>query len=286
VLAVCQNDMRIGLWDANGQHQAMVTTGRFAPSPVAFSPDGRRLVACQADRHGFEGRLVLGTFDVAVDGPYQASARLGGQVSVPVAPLPDGERRGMDHMAFHPGGRFLALGFREGAARVVDTAAGTLAAEWTGFGGAVRAVPFSPDGRRLLVAGGRSVRVYDVAAKLVARPVPDLRLPHERELDRFAGEWGLVSSRIDGVDRRESGMGLGIRVVAVDPAATPKAVNSVETVGPDPGEPIYGIYEFLDTDTYRVCYSRDKGRRPTAFTAEKGDRQSLFVLKRAAPAAK
>lgn len=67
-------------------------------------------------------------------------------------------------VAFHPDGKWLAVGERDGVA-LHDVATGRVVKRWTGHRGLVRALAFTPDGRRLLSGGNdASVLVWDVAA--------------------------------------------------------------------------------------------------------------------------
>ncbi|MFO0849824.1 MAG: sigma-70 family RNA polymerase sigma factor [Gemmataceae bacterium] len=258
-----------------------------APSwhhPLALRPDGRRLTLFGESGVGADRRLILGGYALNTDSDDWGDRRV---QAVPVqpmtGPLPSagGQEWGLNHLSYHPGGRFLALAGKDGTTRVADATSARVAAEWA-EGGPVRAAHFAPDGRRLLTVTARAVRVRDVAGRLVPLPPDrDLRLTHEKELDRFAGRWVVSAARIDGKDAPGLiGRDMSGQLVAVDPAVTPNAVNVRYEAGPRTGTLGYAIYEFLDADTYRICYSLDPDRRPSGFTADAGSRQSLFTLKR------
>ncbi len=255
--------------------------GPFWHAPAAYTPDGRRLTLFGESGVGPDRRLILGGFDLTA-GPGPAGVR--------PAPLPPmsgrlpsagGKEWGLNHLSSSPDGRFLALAGKDGTARLADARSAQVVAEWA-EATPVRAAHFSPDGRRLLTVAGGAVRVREVADRLVPRPPDrDLRLSHEKERERFAGRWVVAAARIDGKDAEHLIGGTALHVVAVDPGVSPKAANVRREVSPNTEETAYAVYEFQDADTYRLCYSIDADRRPTAFTAEAGSRQALLTLKRA-----
>src|SRR5262245_37746325 len=66
----------------------------------------------------------------------------------------------------------------------------------------------------------------------------------------------------------------------LDPSKKPAQVDFVRSVGPDNGETIKGIYEFIDADTYRVCFAPAGKERPTEFKTSAGSGHTLHVWKR------
>jgi uncharacterized protein (TIGR03067 family) len=66
---------------------------------------------------------------------------------------------------------------------------------------------------------------------------------------------------------------------ALDPATTPKRIDTTPTTGPMKRRAFAGIYE-LDGDTLRVCLSDDGGPRPTGFPDTPAKGQSVAVYKR------
>lgn len=67
----------------------------------------------------------------------------------------------------------------------------------------------------------------------------------------------------------------------LDPTKKPAQVDIVRSVGPGAGETIKGIYEFIDADTYRVCFAPPGKDRPTEFKTKEGAGHTLHVWKRA-----
>lgn len=280
VLAVAQNNRRVSFWRSASLHRPLdVVAPRTQSGPwnVAFTPDGRHMAHVGI----FGDRVDVELWDVAVLGPHDVTARPTTHFRIP---LDAKDRPEVDtHLAFSPDGRFLAAACRDGTSRVFDTRGGGRVVTKLAIagGGQAHAAHFHPDGRRLLTVNQRGVRVWDVAAALAAPSPPDLRLTHEKEMDRFAGRWVVSAARADGKDLADM---IGVwrdEVAAVDPAVSPKAVNVRRMGGPNAGDVVPAIYEFLDADTCRLCISWDADRRPTAFAAEAGSQQSLLTLKRA-----
>lgn len=82
--------------------------------------------------------------------------------------------RGTTAVAFGPGGGPLATAGQDGAARLWDARTGASVADLPGGGAAwVECLAWSPDGRLLATAAGRTVRVWGPAGKL-AREFTDL----------------------------------------------------------------------------------------------------------------
>jgi WD40 repeat protein len=107
----------------------------------AFSPDGKTVATVSH-------RQVL-LFDAEGDRPGRA-LKLEGDSGWAVA--------------FHPSGKWLAVGERDGVA-LHDVVTGRVVKRWTGHRGLVRALAFTPDGRRLISGGtDASLLVWDAAA--------------------------------------------------------------------------------------------------------------------------
>lgn len=69
--------------------------------------------------------------------------------------------------------------------------------------------------------------------------------------------------------------------VSIDPSQKPKQMEWVRSTEPGKGQKMYAIYEFIDGDTYRVCFALPGKERPTEFTTKPGSGHLLHVWKRA-----
>lgn len=70
--------------------------------------------------------------------------------------------------------------------------------------------------------------------------------------------------------------------VKLDSAKAPKQIDITGTEGPNKGKTIASIYEFVDKDTFRVCYAL-AGERPSEFKTAKGEVKFLVTYKREKP---
>jgi WD40 repeat protein len=147
-------------WDrrAHGAPVALRVTG---PNPalqaVAFSPDGRRLVAASK---GGQGHL----WDAATGAPLR------------VIDVGDIE---LSCLAFSPDGRRVAFGGHQ-SAQLFDAATGERVLR-IGLESGAGGLAFSPDGRRLATLGGGRVLLWDTDS---GAPLP---APHVTGRDRFDG---------------------------------------------------------------------------------------------------
>lgn len=134
----------LGGWHAGPRPVERTLAHRASVRAVAFSPDGRLLVAACDD-----GLAQL--WDVAT------GARL-------AAPL-GGHDGGIRTVAFSPDGRLAATAGEDGTIRIWDAVTGAFVGGAARYDGSARAVRFSPDGARLAVAGADgAVRLIDVAS--------------------------------------------------------------------------------------------------------------------------
>ncbi len=69
----------------------------------------------------------------------------------------------------------------------------------------------------------------------------------------------------------------------LDPTKKPKEMDWVRSTGPDAGKPMHAIYEFIDEDTYRVCFAPAGKDRPKEFATKAGTGHMLHVWKRMKP---
>jgi WD40 repeat protein/tetratricopeptide (TPR) repeat protein len=152
------------LWDAaTGQKRFSATDpGPLGISSLAFSPDGRRIIAGYADS------------DV-MDGGKPGHAKLWDATTgdVLIDPIP-GPGIGVYSVAFSPDGKRVALA-GAGQVDVWDLASRKLVRSLPGHTGLVCAVAFSPDGRYLASAGwDKTVRLWDCATGVVLRTYADI----------------------------------------------------------------------------------------------------------------
>ena len=61
----------------------------------------------------------------------------------------------------------------------------------------------------------------------------------------------------------------------IDPTQTPKAVDSIQSTGPDAGKTILGIYEIIDDNHKRACWAAPGKPRPSEFTSPPGSGRLL-----------
>jgi uncharacterized protein (TIGR03067 family) len=122
------------------------------------------------------------------------------------------------------------------------------------------------------------------------------------ELQRFIGTWHVETTTVNGralpkaetsqndqmvYDRdggwqqRSEGQTISSGViVAVDTAAHYKAIDYKVVKGASTGKTVRAIYEFVDDDTYRICYPAPDRDRPADFSCKEGSGQTVCLLKR------
>ncbi len=143
---------RVELWSLVTHRPVGVFPGGGPGTEVAFTADGRSLLAIQ-------GKTAVMAWPVS-DTPEKRSLA--------------GHRAGATDLAFGPDGATLASGAKDRTAKVWDIRSGQLLFTGAGHRGPVEAVAFSPDGR-LLASGdaGGEVRVWDWrAGREVGRAAP------------------------------------------------------------------------------------------------------------------
>jgi uncharacterized protein (TIGR03067 family) len=125
----------------------------------------------------------------------------------------------------------------------------------------------------------------------------------QKDLKRFTGTWKVQSVKVSGRELPKSEVSGNDQVVydgdggwqqrsegetvysgvitAIDIAAKHRAIDyRVVKDGADTGKTIRAIYEFVDEDTYRICYSITGRERPADFTCKEGSWDTVCVLKR------
>ena len=130
------------LWDVSGRRLVRSLRHKKSVSSVAFSPDGRLLACGSSDKTIRVWDLQTGT----------------------VLRQLRGHKREMQALAFSPGGDFLASVSAEKTVRLWPLETGDRY-ELRGPELGATAVTFSADGRRLAVAGGDRVKVWDVQTR-------------------------------------------------------------------------------------------------------------------------
>src|SRR5262245_51419276 len=124
----------------------------------------------------------------------------------------------------------------------------------------------------------------------------------EKEKKKFAGNWALVSGEVDGkpvagehvkqgritfVDEggvvktpHQSKEPLKARLTHVEPSKKPAEMDWVRDSGPGAGTTMMAIYEWVDDDTYRICFDPSGKERPKEFKTARGSGHILHVWKR------
>jgi uncharacterized protein (TIGR03067 family) len=125
----------------------------------------------------------------------------------------------------------------------------------------------------------------------------------QKDLKRFTGTWKVQSVTMNGRElprtemsqydqvvydgdgscqQRSEGQTICTAVItAIDTAAKHKAIDyKIVMGGTDKGKTIRAIYEFVDENTYQVCYPRPGGDRPTEFSCKEGSGHTVCLLKR------
>jgi WD40 repeat protein len=140
ILTFREQDTEAALWDAEtGEQVRVLSAGEVWCSPCALSPDARALAA----------RGVSETCVWVYDLPAwtrRATIRIWGATG----------------LAFHPGGRFLAVTDGSREVTLWDTTTGTKVQTWNWRIGDVRGVAFAPDGLTCAVGGMGRFAVFDV----------------------------------------------------------------------------------------------------------------------------
>jgi WD40 repeat protein/tRNA A-37 threonylcarbamoyl transferase component Bud32 len=155
-LASAGDDRTVRVWDATSGAESLCLRGHTATiQGLAFSPDGRRLAttSCEPARAGRPASGEVKTWNVSSGKEV---------LTLPMPPeLADTDWFG--GVAFSPDGARLAAGAGR-AVRVWNATTGQLLLTLSGHDGSIKYVAYSPDGRRLVSAGGDGfAKVWDAA---------------------------------------------------------------------------------------------------------------------------
>jgi uncharacterized protein (TIGR03067 family) len=142
-----------------------------------------------------------------------------------------------------------------------------------------------------------------LTAGAVFGPAGDGPAAAKQELKRLEGTWEQTSAEykskkidfpvggrprliIQGerFTREAGGKASAAGTLRVDPGKNPRAIDLIESGKLDVNRPGLGIYE-LNGDELRMCVAVPGQPRPTAFSAEEGNRQAIITLRRVKPKA-
>ncbi len=217
LLATSTNDgWDVGLWDLTTGDPAVVLEGRGGMVRyMAFSSDGKRLVATLSDARGGPWRQtklwdvtshdevavwegIGGPLDFSPDASRLAigdSETTGGVVGIQDTTTfeeVDNLQHSQSTVAFSPDGRLLADAWTSGALRLWDLTTGTLRTEWGGRLGVLQALAFTPDGTLLATQGcyGNSAGAWCEEGSVHLRDVAtgEARLLQRRYQSSFRGD--------------------------------------------------------------------------------------------------
>ena len=126
----------------------------------------------------------------------------------------------------------------------------------------------------------------------------------QRDYERLSGTWQLTRGVVKGKPlpasvarntilitdhntfRFPKASGVGTHpagTFTVNPATSPKQVDSIAEGGPHAGQLTRGIYEILDANHKRACWGPPGGPRPTGFTSSPGSGRILQYWKKIGP---
>jgi WD40 repeat protein len=150
LIATGSYDRTVRLW-RHGRLIAVLTGPGDAVNSVAFSPDGKVLLAASADHRVHRWSIA---------DPARPAA---------LPPLA-GHSDAVNALAISPDGHVIATGGTDRAIILWDAATGASLGSLSGHADSVQALAFSPDGRRLASGSGDfGVRIWDIASRQVVQ---------------------------------------------------------------------------------------------------------------------
>ncbi|MFI6094690.1 helix-turn-helix domain-containing protein [Lentzea sp. NPDC051213] len=148
LVATGSYDREVRLWQ-DGRLLTVLTGPGDAVNSVAFSPDGKVLLAASADHRVHRWDII----DPATPRPLPALA---------------GHTDAVNAMAVSPDGTTIATGSTDRAIILWDAKTGASLGTLSGHADSVQTLAFSPDGRRLASGSGDfSARIWDVGSRQV-----------------------------------------------------------------------------------------------------------------------
>jgi len=143
------------------------------------------------------------------------------------------------------------------------------------------------------------VPVAVAACLLIAADSPEDAV--KKEYKKFEGTWSLASGEQDGKKIADEHVKKSKIIMKdlettlhtphqspdvikstrkLDPSKKPAQVDVVRKTGPNAGQTMKGIYEWIDADNYRVCIAPPGKDRPTEFKTSAGSGHTLHQWKR------
>lgn len=160
---------RVRIWDPKTLREAASFDLKGDVAMVAFSPDGKRIVAAA------RGDKTVRLWDIKAAKELRRF---------------EGHRAEVTSVAMSPDGRFVLSGSSDMTLRLWDTGTGKELRRLEEHASGISSVAFSPDGRRILVASDKAIRLWDAATGKVVRWWDDAT---GKEAHQFAGHQYPIS---------------------------------------------------------------------------------------------
>jgi uncharacterized protein (TIGR03067 family) len=124
----------------------------------------------------------------------------------------------------------------------------------------------------------------------------------QKELKKLVGTWTLAAGQVDGkaipdeqvkangitwdgnkvtlTSPHQSDDPIVARITRIDPTKKPAEMDWTRDAGPNKDKPMMAIYEWVDDDTYRICFDPACKERPKDFKAAAGTGYIVHTWKR------